>query len=120
MANQAVTGKYVPPGVSNQNLFVVEVVVPATLTAGDYIDITLPAGIPIQAPVAASDVVSWAPQSVSGWTAANPRLKTVAANLLLTHFDADTNVCRVTTAVADFVAGGTISLLVAANTLRTA
>jgi hypothetical protein len=119
-ASQVATGKYVSHSVNEANMAVVEYITDSALTAAQTITLTLPPGMDITPPVAASDVQSWVPHSVAAWSNANPRLKIIAADLLITSFDADTNVVVLTAAGGGLPDKCTVQLLCISSTLRTA
>lgn len=116
---QTGTAKLVQLGVNMSNLVLVEFVCPAGYGATDTIALTLPSGLTLQGPVAGKDVVSIVPLLVQAWSAAAPRVKSLAADLVITSFDPTTNIVTLTCANNALPTSATISLLCAVDTLRT-
>ena len=97
MGSHAVTGAYVPQGVNQGNLIVVEAVLTEALANGNTFDVTLPAGVDKDA----------LPLSVVAYTFSTPTYTRDADIGVITSHSITTGVTRVT-ASGDVVARATV------------
>lgn len=119
-ASQSGTPKYVPMGVNGSNMFMVEWLCTSAVAAAETVTLTLPAGISIEKPISGADTPCPLPIKATAFSMANPRVKVVEADLLITSFDQDTNVLVLTAAGGGVPNGASIVVLFGLSTLRTA